>query len=72
MATRTSSNRGDHDIVGWRREQLVRTGFSLPLAHLIAADGRYDLHALIELVESGCPPGLAIRILTPDDEADVA
>ena len=26
---------------------------------------RYDLHALIELVESGCPPELAVRILAP-------
>ena len=25
----------------------------------------YDLHALIELVERGCPPALAIRILAP-------
>ena len=72
MATRTSADRGNHDVVGWRREQLVRTGFSLPLAHLVAADGRYDLHALIELVEHGCPPELAVRILAPDGEADVA
>jgi hypothetical protein len=26
---------------------------------------RYDLHVLIELVEHGCPPELAIRILSP-------
>jgi hypothetical protein len=62
----------DAHVVGWRREQLVRTGFSLPLAHLIGADGRFDLHALIELVEQGCAPELAARILAPDGEADVA
>ena len=28
----------------------------------------YDLHALIELVERGCPPELAVRILAPLDE----
>jgi hypothetical protein len=27
-----------------------------------------DLHALIELVERGCPPELAARILAPLDE----
>ena len=27
-----------------------------------------DLHALIELVEHGCPPELAARILAPLDE----
>jgi len=72
MTTRTSADRGKHDVVGWRRDQLVRTGFSLPLAHRIAADDRYDLHALIELVEHGCPPELAVRILAPDGEAAVA
>ena len=72
MATRTSSDRGNHDVVGWRRDQLVRTGFSLPPAHLIAADGRYDLHALIELVERGCPPQLAVRILAPVEEKSAA
>ena len=58
-----------HDIVGWRREQLVHSGFSLPSAARLARDARYDLHALIELVERGCPPELAVRILEPADEA---
>jgi hypothetical protein len=37
----------------------------------VAHDGRYGLHRLIELVESGCPPELALRILSPleEDEA---
>ena len=35
-------------------------------------DTRYDLHALIELVERGCPPELAVRILAPLDEGDAA
>jgi hypothetical protein len=55
--------------VAWRRAQLVDAGFSLPLAHVLADDGRYDLHALIELVERGCPPELASRILAPLEEA---
>jgi hypothetical protein len=33
---------------------------------------RYDLHALIELVERGCPCHLAVRILAPLDQKDAA
>jgi len=54
-----------HALVTWRREQLVDAGFALALAHTLAHDPRYDLHALIELVEVGCPPELAVRILAP-------
>ena len=59
---------GAYHIVRWRREQLVRSGFSLPLAAWLAEDGRYDLHGLIELVERGCAPELAVRILAPLDQ----
>ena len=52
----------------WRRRQLLSSGFTPPLAARIADDRRYDLHALIELTERGCPPELAVRILAPLDE----
>jgi hypothetical protein len=51
----------------WRRDQLVRSGFSDELAGRLASDREYDLHRLIELVERGCPPELAVRILAPLD-----
>ena len=57
--------------VDWRRSQLVRSGVPECLAARIARDGRYDLHALIELVERGCPPSLALRILAPLEGDDV-
>jgi len=60
------------DVAEWRREQLAHSGFPLPLALRLACDSRYDLHALIELVERGCPPELAVRILAPLDEQDAA
>ena len=53
------------DIVGWRRAQLVRSGFPHGVAARVARDACYDLHRLIELVERGCPPELALRILAP-------
>ena len=57
--------RSRHCVVAWRRTQLLARGFPLSLATALAHDGRYDLHALIELVERGCPPPLAVRILAP-------
>jgi hypothetical protein len=52
----------------WRQVQLLRAGFAAPLAASIARERSMDLHALIELVERGCPPELAARILAPLDE----
>jgi hypothetical protein len=59
-----------YEVFRWRREQLVQVGFAPPTAACLARDPRYDLHALIELVERGCPPRLAVRILAPLDEED--
>lgn len=60
-----TDNRGG--VVRWRREQLRGAGFSEPCAARLAADARMDLHALIGLVERGCPPATAERILRPVD-----
>jgi hypothetical protein len=46
---------------------LERAGFAAPLAQALATDCRIDLHALLELVDRGCPPKLAARILAPLD-----
>lgn len=54
-------------MTAWRRARLLAAGFPRSLAAAVAGDGRYDLHALIELVERGCPPRLAVRILAPID-----
>jgi hypothetical protein len=57
----------DEDLTAWRRRRLIRAGFEPDLATSLAADCATDLHALIELVERGCPPTLAARILSPLD-----
>jgi hypothetical protein len=72
MQTKTTADAAVDDVARWRREQLAVAGFPLPLAAEIAGDSRYDLHALIEFVERGCPPGLAVRILAPLAENDAA
>jgi hypothetical protein len=71
MQAHTTTGSGVDRVVVWRREQLVQSGLALPLAAWLAKDTRYDLHALIGLVERGCPPQLAVRILAPleSDEA---
>lgn len=58
----------DRDLVGvvaWRRRRLERSGFDAGLAEALARDRRTDVHALLELVERGCAPELAARILAP-------
>ena len=72
MNTRETTERRSETVRAWRRDQLAASGFPIPLARSIAADERYDLHALIELVERGCRPDLAVRILAPLDLEDAA
>jgi hypothetical protein len=55
-------------IVAWRRRRLLDAGFDHDLADELAGDRRMDLHALLQLVERGCPPALAARILAPVDD----
>lgn len=56
------------DLVGWRVQRLIAAGFERTLAERLAHDRGYDLHAVLELVDRGCPPQLAARILAPLDE----
>jgi hypothetical protein len=57
------------DVEAWRLRRLVDGGFPLPLALGLAATPGVDLHALLALVDRGCPPELAARILAPIDDA---
>lgn len=59
------------DVQTWRRCRLLEGGFPGDLADVVAADPRFDLHALLELVDRGCPPGLAVQILAPLPRAEV-
>jgi hypothetical protein len=72
MQTKTTGVQALDQVVRWRCEQLVESGFAPALATRIAEDTHYDLHALIELVERGCQPELAVRILAPIEEESLA
>ena len=65
MQIDVSNEREARQVASWRRRQLAQAGFTLPVAARLSSDARYDLHALIELVERGCPPDLAVHILAP-------
>ena len=72
MQTKTTAVQALDQVVRWRREQLVGSGFAPALAARVADNTDYDLHALIELVERGCSPQLAVRILAPVEEESAA
>jgi hypothetical protein len=45
----------------WRVARLVRLGIPWPVAEAVA--GHVDWHQMAALVQRGCPPWLALRIL---------
>jgi hypothetical protein len=49
----------------WRRHRLIHAGVPTELAEAVARDHRFDVHALLELLDRGCDPRLAIRIVAP-------
>jgi len=55
------------DVVAWRACRLHEAGFPWALADSVART-HTDLHELLQLVDAGCPPQLAARILAPIDE----
>jgi hypothetical protein len=55
------------DIIAWRRNRLVASGFAPDVAAKLAGSRDIDLHAVLQLVDRGCPPRLAARILAPLD-----
>ena len=69
MSTRTHSadavSTESDEVVAWRYDQLLASGFDAILAARLAGDRGFDLHALVGLVERGCAPALAARILAP-------
>jgi hypothetical protein len=57
-------------LVNWRQLELEQFGFPRSLAGRVARDERYDIQQLVELVQQGCAPDLAVRILSPLEARD--
>ncbi|MEX2211263.1 MAG: hypothetical protein WD689_05810 [Gaiellaceae bacterium] len=47
----------------WRADVLERAGFPHEAAVRIAARHDVDLHRAVQLLEQGCPPEVALKIL---------
>lgn len=50
-------------IERWRAEELGRAGYGTRAAGRLAARHDVDLHLAVELLDQGCSPELAIKIL---------
>ena len=53
------------DVTTWRRCRLLDAGFPPDLATNLACTPGVDLHEVLQLVDRGCAPALAARILLP-------
>jgi hypothetical protein len=63
-ATETPVRDPEHERVErWRAEALERGGYDAAAAAELAARLDVDLHRAIGLLEQGCPPETALRIL---------
>jgi RNA polymerase sigma-70 factor, ECF subfamily len=52
-------------VIAWRIDRLRDAGFQAWHAEALARDPRYDLHALLDLIDRGSSAELAARILAP-------
>jgi hypothetical protein len=50
-------------ILRWRFEELVRSGYDIASALVLASHVEIDLHGASTLVRRGCPSDTALRIL---------
>ncbi|WP_280297992.1 hypothetical protein [Nocardia neocaledoniensis] len=64
-STRRSGSAPADDVRAWRRRWLEMSGFPAALAEAVVTEPGVDLHALLQLVDRGCAPELAVRILAP-------
>jgi hypothetical protein len=56
----------DHEateVLRWRFEVLVRSGYDMEQAAVLAAHVEVDVHDAIRLIERGCDGETALRIL---------
>jgi hypothetical protein len=55
------------ELILWRRRMLLNAGFNRRPASDLAAEESVDFHELLDLIDRGCPPHLAARIVAPLD-----
>ena len=61
------------DLARWREQRLRKAGFNPARASELAREPGIDFHSLLGLIDRGCPPQLAERIVAPlDDERSLS
>jgi len=53
----------DEPVFRWRLEQLERAGYDECSALELASRSDVDLHVAVDMLQRGCDPKLALRIL---------
>jgi hypothetical protein len=61
ISSKETVNYEDMVVHNWRVARLAGLGISVPLAEVYA--DRIDWHQVARLVQRGCPPWLALRIV---------
>jgi hypothetical protein len=56
--------REEYHVNRWRIDQLLRHGYPAAQALILALDADVDLELARRLARRGCPPALALRILS--------
>jgi hypothetical protein len=51
------------EVLRWRFDVLIRVGFEIDQAAVLAANVEIDLHTAEDLLRRGCPSELALQIL---------
>lgn len=51
------------EVLRWRFEVLMRAGYDAGNAMILASHAEVDLHTATELLQHGCPPETALRIV---------
>lgn len=63
LSTPLELQRGAAEVMRWRFERLLESGYDAPTASWIAKHVDIDLHLAVRLVRDGCPPDTALSIL---------
>jgi hypothetical protein len=64
--------RNPDEVITWRLHQLRSAGVDADTAWAVASNCAVDLHAVLDLIEQGCDPRLAVRIAVPTLEEQPA
>jgi hypothetical protein len=54
-------------VIRWRVQRLIAAGVQPALASRVARVRGFDIHAVLDLLDRGCPVELALRIIDPSE-----